>query len=379
MSWWQLYLVVFALATVFSLVLTPAFEKVARWTNFLDRPDQLTHNRHEKATPVLGGVAMFLSWIFTIGVCMMAAFTMNNVQVDPAIVNTLQGVPIVAERLTFLCIGAFMATLLGFTDDYYRLGAGKKFVGQLVIAIIAVWLGGVRITVFINSDVVSWGISILWIMLIINAINFLDNMDGLAAGISAIAMLLLTAVAVVSGQHFIAALGASGAGCIIGFWFFNHSPASIFMGDSGSHFLGYLLAVLSASTTYYMPHVSSTRLTFLIPLFILAIPLFDAMAVVLIRLYNRKPIYIGDHNHISHRFVNMGMGKKRAVLMVHLLSFVVGIGVLPLMWGDIRTSMVVVFQGFAFLLIITLLQFSVSEPKEKEKAAEISSGGPAEQ
>lgn len=364
MTWWQLYLVVFSLATIISLILTPVFEKIARFTNFLDRPDSLTHNRHEKPTPVLGGVAMFLSWIITIGVCMMAAFSLPDVDVDPGITATMQGVPLVANRLIYLCIGAFMATLLGFTDDYYRLGATKKFIGQLVIAIIAVWLGGVRITLFFNNEMVAMVVSVLWIVVIINAINFLDNMDGLAAGVSAIAMSLLTVVAIISGQHFIAAFGAAGAGCIVGFWFFNHSPASIFMGDSGSHFLGYSLAVLSASATYYIPNVSSTKLTFLIPLFILAIPLFDAITVVLIRLYHHKPIYVGDHNHISHRFVKMGMGKTRAVMMVHLLAFAVGIGVLPLMWGDIHTAVVVVAQAFAFMLIITILQLSVSEPQK---------------
>ena len=122
-----------------------------------------------------------------------------------------------------------------------------------------------------------------------------------------------------------------------------------------------MLAVLSVSVTYYLPNVSSTHLTVLIPLFILAVPLFDALAVVMIRLYHHKPIYIGDHNHISHRFVHMGMPKTRAVLLVHLLSFVVGIGVLPLMWGDIKTAIIIVTQAVAFLLIITLLQFSVTD------------------
>jgi len=359
MVWWQLYLVVFVMASVFSLVFTPLFEKIARLTNFLDRPDQHTHNRHEKPTPVLGGVAMFLAWIATITVCLLAAFSSQSIRLNADVNNALPGIPLISSRLLFLCLGAFLITMVGFVDDHYRLKASTKFIGQLAVAVLAVWLGGIRVTVFIHSEIVSWAASIFWILLIINAINFLDNMDGLAAGISFISMVLLTTVAIISGQHFVAALGAAGAGSIIGFWFFNHAPASIFMGDSGSHFLGYTLAILSVSATYYIPNVSSTHLTMLIPLFILAIPLFDAVAVVLIRLYLHKPIYIGDHNHISHRFVHMGMDKKRAVLLVHLLSFVIGIGVLPLMWGDVKTAVVIVAQSLAFLLIITILQFSV--------------------
>jgi len=361
MVWWQLYLIVFAVAGIFSLVLTPVFEKIAAATNFLDRPDEHTHNRHEKPTPVLGGVAMFLAWIATVTICMTAAFSIQSGKLTPEVNATLQGIPLISSRLLYLCLGALLITALGFIDDHYRLKASTKFIGQLTVAVIAVWLGEMRVTVFIDNQFLVWAASIFWILLIINAINFLDNMDGLAAGISFIAMALLTVVAIISGQHFVAALGAAGAGSIVGFWFFNHSPASIFMGDSGSHFLGYMLAVLSAGATYYIPNVSSTHLTVLIPLFILAVPLFDAIAVVLIRLYHHKPIYVGDHNHISHRFVHMGMTKPRAVLLVHLLSFVVGIGVLPLMWGDVKTAAVIVIQALAFLLIITLLQFSVSD------------------
>ncbi len=357
MVWWQLYSVVFILAAMFSLVFTPVFEKIARHTNFMDKPMEGTHNRHEKATPILGGVAMFVAWAMTISLCILMAFSLKTVKIDESVSQHFSGISFVSGRLVYLFIGALIATITGFIDDYYKLNAKVKFAGQIVAAVIAVWLGEMRITLFIHSEIFSIVISVLWIVTIINALNFLDNMDGLAVGIAAIAMLLLTAVAIIGHQHFIAALGAVGAGCSIGFWFYNHSPASIFMGDSGSHFLGYTLAVLSAGVSYYVPDQSSTCLTFLIPLFILAIPLFDAVTVVLIRLYYKKPIYIGDHNHISHRFVKMGMSRKRAVLMVHLLTFVVGIGVLPLMWSDIKTSIVILIQALAFMVIVTLLQF----------------------
>ena len=358
MVWWQIYLIIFVLAAIFSLVITPVFEKLARRTGFMDTPMADTHNRHDKATPVLGGVAMFTAWVMTVSICIFAGLSMHAINMDESVSKHFSGISQVSTRLIFLFAGALVATLTGFVDDYYKLSAKVKFGGQLCAAIIAVWLGGIRITLFIDCEALSWIISILWILTIINALNFLDNMDGLAVGIAAIAMFLLTVVAVIGGQHFIAALGAAGTGCTVGFWFFNHHPASIFMGDSGSHFLGYSLAVLSAGASYYVPEVSSTKLTFLIPLFILAIPLFDAVTVVFIRLYHKKPIYIGDHNHISHRFVKMGMNRKRAVLMVHMLTFVVGLGVLPLMWADIKTSVIVIIQALAFMLIVTLLQFS---------------------
>ena len=130
------------------------------------------------------------------------------------------------------------------------------------------------------------------------------------------------------------------------------------MGDGGSHFLGYMLAVISAKVTYFNPLVSESRLSTLIPLFILAVPIFDTLAVVVIRLLNHKPIYVGDHNHISHRFLHMGMSRKRAVLLVHLLCLIAGLGAMPLLWGDERSCLILIAQGVTILLMLTLIQYS---------------------
>ena len=130
------------------------------------------------------------------------------------------------------------------------------------------------------------------------------------------------------------------------------------MGDGGSHFLGYMLAVISAKVTYFNPLVSESRLSILIPLFILAVPIFDTLAVIVIRLLNHKPIYVGDHNHISHRFLHMGMSRKRAVLLVHLLCLIAGLGAMPLLWGDERSCLILIAQGVTILLMLTLIQYS---------------------
>ena len=119
-----------------------------------------------------------------------------------------------------------------------------------------------------------------------------------------------------------------------------------------------LLAVISARVTYFNPEISASRLSVLIPVFILAVPIFDTFAVVVIRLLNHKPIYVGDHNHISHRFHHMGMTRKRAVLLVHLLCLIAGLGALPLLWGDERVCFILLAQGAAILLLLTSLQYS---------------------
>ena len=193
-------------------------------------------------------------------------------------------------------------------------------------------------------------------------------MDGLSVGTAAIAFVFFTAAAWCGGQFFVAALAACSAGACCGFWLFNRAPASIFMGDAGSHLVGFLLAVVSARVTYYNPEIAAAKYSVLIPLFILAVPIFDAFAVVLIRLHNHKPFYIGDHNHISHRFVRMGLTRPQAVRIIHLLSIVAGLGAIPLLWGDARTCFVLLAQGVVILLILTLLQFqTIPKPNDNQE------------
>ena len=136
------------------------------------------------------------------------------------------------------------------------------------------------------------------------------------------------------------------------------------MGDSGSHFLGYMAAVISAEVTWFGIDFSLSRFPILMPLFILALPLFDTGMVVLIRTLKKKPFWIGDHNHISHRFVRMGLSRPQAVLLVHLMALCVGLGILPVFWGDFRTAAILVAQAFLFLLVITIMQFALSDRQD---------------
>lgn len=372
--WQHLYLFVFLLGAVLSLSFTPLFQKIAEKADFMDRPKCEDHKKHAHATPLMGGAAMFSAWILAIIMGYIAVNAFNSGTFSRDLSDNVSGVNYVGGRVFFICLGAFLATALGLIDDKFALKAGTKFFGQFLIAAIAVSFGGIKISVFFNNPAIIWCISVFWIMLLINAINFFDNMDGLAVGTVTIAMALFTAVAAMNGQYFIAVFGALTCGVCVGFWFFNHTPATIFMGDSGSHLLGYLLAVMSASVTYFSRDYSLTRFPILIPLFILAIPLFDAFSVVIIRLYHHKPIYVGDHNHLSHRFVKMGMSRKRAVQMVHLMALIIGLSVLPLLWGDHKIAFVILAQAILMLLFMSLIQYAVyqehSKTTKKEHSAQ---------
>lgn len=343
----------FICAFIIALLATPACKLLAWQTGFLDTPAAEVHKGHKKATPLLGGLAMCTAFCCTIILGVIVAFRWHGEPVATYMDGLRESFP----ELLAVVAGAIAAMVWGAIDDKTPMKASTKFLGQLFISAFIVIVGGIRITFFIDNIWISCIGTIFWFLFMFNALNFFDNMDGLAAGTAAIAFLFFGVASMVNGQFFVALLCFTAAASTCGFWVYNAAPASIFMGDSGSHFLAFLLSVVSAKVTYYNPAVASTRFAILIPLFILAVPVFDAFAVVVIRLKNHKPIYKGDHNHISHRFWHSGMTRARAVQLVHLLVLISSLGALPLLWGEWRTCMVLLIQGIAILLLLSVMQY----------------------
>jgi UDP-GlcNAc:undecaprenyl-phosphate/decaprenyl-phosphate GlcNAc-1-phosphate transferase len=370
-SWPHIYIVAFIATSVLALIYTPICMKFAEKTDFMDRPSAEAHKKHARAIPLLGGVAILGAWLTAIILGYLFIISVQTEGIAPELAQNREGISYVSGRVMIICLGAILATGLGLCDDKFSLRPATKFLGQAAIAAIVVTWGGFRISIFFNNPLIIWCISVFWFLLIFNAINFFDNMDGLAIGTATIALLLFSSVAAINGQHFIAVLGMLSAGATAGFWFFNHTPACIFMGDSGSHLIGYMLAIVSAGTTYFSHNASPTRFPILIPFFILAVPLFDTLAVIVIRLRDHKPIYVGDHNHISHRFVRMGLSRKRAVQAVHLMALIVGLSVLPLLWGDEKTALVIVSQALLMMVLITLLQYAATPEADDEIEAAV--------
>ena len=358
-SWIWIYTAVFAGGAALSLLLTPLFGALARRTGFLDVP-AANHKKHAGATPLLGGCAMFSSWFIGIfaGILLAGSGLFDGLSALSAV---MPGMMSALPRLGVIAGGALLAVLLGLWDDKRPMSTSAKFGGQFAIALLVTCYGGVRLNVFIGDPLIAGAVTVFWIMLMMNSINFFDNMDGLAAGVIAIALGIFAVIAGLNGQFFIAANSALSCGVCCGFWFYNTAPARIFMGDSGSHFLGFLAAVTAAEISFFDISYSLSRFPVLIPVLVLALPLFDTVMVVVIRTLNRKPFWIGDHNHISHRFVRMGLTRPQAVLLVHLLSLSIGLAALPIFWGDFRTAAVLVFQSLIQLTVVTLLQFTLAK------------------
>ncbi|MCP4179063.1 MAG: undecaprenyl/decaprenyl-phosphate alpha-N-acetylglucosaminyl 1-phosphate transferase [bacterium] len=334
------------------------FKKIAIQINLIDKPSEQSHKKHKTAIPLMGGAAMCTTWCITLLIGILAPSVLPIAQLPQTIMDNLTGIVDVTPKLIIIIIGGILISLLGFIDDKYNMNAKTKFFGQFFIVALVVIFTDIKITLFIQTNIIHMLLSILWIVVIINAINFFDNMDGLAVGIASIAFFFFTTAALIFNHYFVASLGAVGLGTTLGFWFYNHSPASIFMGDSGSHFLGYILGITSAYTTYYQQGITHSYLSVLIPIFIMALPLFDLLSVVIIRLKIKKPIYIGDNNHISHRFCKMGMSRKTSVFCVHLLAVIIGLSVLPLLWGDEKTTIVCFIQACIILILISIVQFT---------------------
>jgi len=227
-----------------------------------------------------------------------------------------------ALELTAILFGALGMVTLGCWDDKHELRPVVKFAGQSFIALV-VAAAGVRITLFVHSTPFSYAITVLWILTVTNAFNFMDNMNGLCAGLGTIAASCFAMIAAADGQYLVALISFVSAGALLGFLPYNYPKAAAFLGDSGSHLVGFLLAILAI-----LPHFYSRRhrdvLAVFKPLLVLAVPLIDLVWVVILRWKSGRPFYQGDTNHLSHRLVRRGWSQPAAVLLIWLLAAFTG-------------------------------------------------------
>jgi len=309
----------FAGAFATSLLALPFWRKWCLRTNLVDDPG---HRKiHSAPVPLAGGFAVLTGILLPLGIgAILLKLGIVKIASAGAIVH---GIDRRAIELAVLALGAVAITILGWIDDKHELKALPKFLGQIVIAI-AVAAACKRITLFVHSDIFSYAITVLWLLTVINAFNFMDNMNGLCAGVGAIGAFIFALIAAAHGEYLVAITGFLMCGALVGFLPWNFPNAKSFLGDAGSHLVGYLLAVMAILPHFYTkqePH----RLAVLAPLFVLAIPLLDLAQVSFFRTLNKKPFWIGDTNHLSHRLTRVGLSRTRAVLILWLAAAVIGV------------------------------------------------------
>lgn len=311
------YPVAFISAALSSAVSLPLWRRWCRQTGTIDDPGQ--RKIHTAPIPLAGGLSVMTGLLVPLlaGAAVAAVYSRFTI---PGLFE--YGLGKRASQILGIMAGALAMLLIGLRDDRVELRPSIKFGGQLIVALV-VAATGVRVTLFVPSLAFSYGITALWILTVVNAFNFMDNMNGLCAGLGAFGAASFGFIAAGQGQYLVAAMAFLIAGALAGFLPYNFPRATAFLGDAGSHLTGFLLAVLAI-----LPHFYSAKhrypLAVLTPLLVLAAPLGDLFWVVLLRWRNGKPFYIGDTNHLSHRLVRRGFSPAGAVLIIWLLSGAAG-------------------------------------------------------
>lgn len=341
-------LFIFIVASLASLTLTPVVRQLALHFDLTDNPS--ARKMHSGKIPRIGGVALFGSFFLPF----FLLFLFN--QYSPVTEDFFSD-----NSLFCFVTGALLIFLLGLLDDIQELNFLLKIFGQLLIAVF-IYCCGFQITAVTTPFGTDFAIgffslplTIFWFLLVINAINFIDGLDGLAAGICLFVSLAMLFVCLVNGQLTSALAFAALAGSLLGFLRYNFYPASIFMGDSGSYFLGYCLAILSIGGTIK----GQVATALLIPVIALGVPLMDTLWAPLRRFMNGQSIFQADNKHIHHRLVRLGLTHRRAVLALYFLTVLLGIASMFLVHSQNQSAALIIFVlGIGFIGLLHYLSDS---------------------
>lgn len=365
---WLIGLELFFFSFLLSFVLIPIFKNIALKFNIVDQPGE--RKMHHRPKALLGGVAIFTAFFSTTALHVLLFLLRSKLpfldslfESNPDLYNSLS---VINNKIVALLCGAVLIVALGFWDDKFgtKFPVKIKFVCQFIAAGIAVF-GGI-VTKFMPGQTLDILITIIWIVGITNAFNLLDNMDGLSAGIATIVGILLFIITIIQGQILIAFILAVFVGSVSAFLPYNLYPSKLFMGDSGSMFLGYFLGCITVNASY-ITEFSPTFVPVIIPLIILAVPLFDTLSVIFIRIRNKKPIWIGDKNHFSHRLVKLGMRQSEAAVFIFIVTLAIGIVALLLPGAEMWESIVILIQMVLFFALISFLMFVAKSREHKDE------------
>ncbi len=323
-------LLCFVPACVVSALGTALMRRLAPRWGLMDQP--AARKVHLIPTPLGGGIGIWLGVVLPLLGGLLVAWLLPQIpaigQLLPAeILPHLDGVKYRSGQLWAVLAGGTVLSIMGLFDDWKSLPWQPRLVIQFLVACGLVFGAGIHVSAFVAAPWIGSCLTVLWILVLINSFNFLDNMDGLSAGIGLISAsmfgwIMLTATSeprwLVGGSLLIL------AGSLLGFLFHNRPPAKIFMGDTGSYFIGLMMACLTAQGTFYEYHRTGTHVI-LAPLCILAVPLYDICSVILIRLIQGRSPFQPDKSHFSHRLVEMGLSKPAAVATIHLTTLMTGL------------------------------------------------------
>ena len=350
---------------VLSVILTAVVRKLAARTSFVAHP---AADRFAQTTvPLGGGIAIFTTLVVSI----LAAIAVVKFLVVPGYLDWLgefvtvhtAGFLSKIGQLVIILFCVFTLFVLGLWDDKEHLSPIFKLLVQFAVAITAAVFADVRVEFFIESKIITSALSVVWIVLIINAFNFLDNMDGASAGIAVIASCILFTAAALGGQVFVGGLAIVFIGTLLGFLIFNFPPARIFMGDAGSLVVGFILALLTLRTTYYHGAQSGQWYPVFLPAIVMAVPLYDFISVTLLRISQGRSPFIGDTQHFSHRLKKRGLTDTQTVLTLYLATLATGLGATFLYQVNLAGAILIFIQTIMVLSIIAIFETTARNDK----------------
>jgi UDP-GlcNAc:undecaprenyl-phosphate GlcNAc-1-phosphate transferase len=325
------YLVPFLLSFSLAILITPIVKRIAILRGCIAKPREDRWNKNP--TALFGGIAIFISFIIPYAI--FVKFSIGSIGI------------MLAGCLIFG---------VGIFDDIARLKPYTKLLSQIVVAALLVNFG-IKMDI-IPYPLISIPITILWVVAIMNSFNLLDNMDGLSAGIGAIVGIILFIFSFLNGNFEVGLPALILAGSLLGFLRYNFNPAQIFMGDSGSMFIGFMLGAITLQGSW--KESAHLVMVLLIPILILAVPIFDTMFVALMRSINSRKVFQGGKDHISHRMVVLGLSEKKTVIALYFISIVFGaISIFSMFVNPVVTIILII------LVAIGLIYFGVFLGKVK--------------
>jgi len=353
-------------AAVVTLLLTPVVRKVSLRFGLVDSPGE--RKVHTREVPRLGGVALLAGFASSAGLY--------------ALGETYLGWPAAMGSNTTViagCLGGMAVVFaVGLFDDIYTLRPGQKFIGQLAAAGILIG-SGLRIEFIGNPfgglimlGLLSIPITAVYVVAFTNVINLIDGLDGLAAGVSAIAGTTMLVLALQGNRPDAAVFAAALIGACVGFLRHNFHPASIFMGDSGAMFLGFSLAAVSLLGVMK----SVAAITLVVPLLIIGVPIFDTASAIVRRVRHKRPIQEADRGHIHHRLLGRGFGQRQTVLIIYVWSAGLGVGAYAMRWAATSVKLLTfgVLAGLSVFMASWLGLFEMAHYHADELPEEAFSG-----
>ena len=309
----------FLFSGAMTVLFTPIFKKLALKVDMVDHPGD--RKKHYAATPLLGGLGIFLSFslVILLGVLIWPELSEGAIADTP-----LEWISLVQMVLG----GGLIMIFVGMLDDKIELNPVMKLLlhsfAAFLVGLFFIWRGA-QLSLFMEGlPLLSAIITILWLVGITNSMNLLDHSDGLAAGIGVIASFFFAIINLMNGNYAVGYICAALGGACAGFLLFNFHPATVFMGDTGSNFIGFTLGII-AVLGVYTPEGSIRQLAVLSPILILAVPILDTILVSIYRLRRGAPLFAADRNHLAHRLIRIGVSPREAIILLYILSGLFGI------------------------------------------------------